>query len=97
MTFARTRRYVFGQARNNRLEALGSTVLAQAQALAKGNDHSVRLLSSFYYQAASWAHPRRSICKAEVTDQGPNPRCVVTNLERSRASFIYRRSDNVLE
>lgn len=51
----------------------------------------MRLFSSFFYQAASWAHPRRIIFKAEVTDKGPNPRCVVTNLASSRASCLYER------
>ena len=83
--------YVLGQAKNKRLEALGADLLAQAQTLARGKEETVRLFSSFSYQAESWEKPRRIIFKAEVTPQGPNPRFVVTNLESSRPSFLYER------
>lgn len=83
--------YVLGQAGNARLNALGAPLLAQAKALAEAKDGPVRLFSSFAYQAKSWRSPRRIVFKAEVTQGGPNPRFVVTNLESSQPSFIYER------
>lgn len=83
--------YAFGQANNERLAALGQPLLEQAKALSREQAGPVRLFRSFVYQAASWAHPRRLIFKAEVTEKGENPRFVVTNLESSRASFIYEQ------
>ncbi len=83
--------YVLGQAGNARLNALGASLLRQAKVLAKQKDTKVRLFGSFSYQAKSWKTPRRIIFKAEVTQYGPNPRFVVTNLESSRPSFIYER------
>ena len=40
----------------------------------------VRLFGSFGYAAETWDRNRRVIVKAEHTDQGPNPRFLVTNL-----------------
>ena len=81
--------YMLGQGGNSRLNALGEPLLEQAKALCSAKDQPVRLFTSFSYQAKSWRKPRRIIFKAEVTQQGPNPRYVVTNLESSRPSFLY--------
>lgn len=83
--------YVLGQGGNTRLHALGASLLEQAKALAAATEHPVRLFTSFSYQAGSWAVPRRIIFKAEMTESGPNPRYVVTNLDSSQPSFIYDR------
>ncbi len=48
-----------------------------------------KLYTTFSYQAASWASPRRIICKAEVSAEGENIRFVVTNLETPRTQWIY--------
>jgi len=58
----------------------------------KGNPKDsikAKLYTEFSYQAASWASPRRIICKVEVSDEGENIRFVVTNLEASRTAWIY--------
>ena len=83
--------YVLGQGGNVRLNALGDPLMVQAKALSTAKDQPVRLFTSFSYQAKSWREPRRIIFKAEVTETGPNPRYVVTNLTSSRPSFIYER------
>ena len=59
--------------------------------LAQDKDGKVRLFSSSSYQAGSWRIPRRVVFKAEITECGPNPRYVVTNLTSSRPSFIYEK------
>ena len=43
-------------------------------------DEKVRLFGSFGYAADTWDRARRVIVKAEHTDQGANPRFLVTNL-----------------
>ena len=83
--------YVLGQGGNARLNALGTTLLSQAKILAEDQDRPVRLFSSFSYQAKTWQRQRRIIFKAEVTECGPNPRFVVTNLTSCQPSFIYER------
>jgi hypothetical protein len=82
--------YGLGQASNSRLKALGQPMMAQAKALHEQTGEPVQLFTSFLYQAKSWVIPRRIIFKAEVTSLGDNPRFVVTNLESSLPSFIYR-------
>ncbi len=81
--------YMLGQGGNTRLNALGGPLMERAKALSSAKDQPVRLFTSFFYKAKSWKRPRRIIFKAEVTEQGPNPRYVVTNLESSRPSFLY--------
>ncbi len=82
--------YVLGQATNKKLKALGRPLMEQAQTLAE-HGKPVRLFESFDYQARSWRQARRIIYKAEVTLNESNPRFVVTNLQSSRAQFVYER------
>lgn len=53
----------------------------------------VRIFSSFFYRARSWPHRRRILVKVEVSSQGTNIRCVVTNRQgRAKELFaIYNR------
>jgi hypothetical protein len=48
----------------------------------------VRLFSSFFYRAKSWPHRRRILVKVEVSSQGTNIRCVITN-RRGRAKELF--------
>lgn len=90
--------YVLGQSANPVLKARAAALLAQAHQLygaRQARQHNtvpppkVRLLTSFAYQAHSWARPRRIICKVEVSEQGDNTRFVVTNIASHTASFLY--------
>jgi len=83
--------YVFDQAGNARRNALGAPLLDQAKMLAQDKDGKVRLFSSFSYQAGSWRIQRRVVFKTEITECGPDPRYVVTNLTSTRPSFIYEK------
>ena len=65
-------------------------LLIHTQSLYEQTGKPVRLFSSFYYQAQTWACAYRILCKAEMNEKGQNTRFVVTNLESSRASFIYQ-------
>ena len=74
--------YVMGLAKNGRLLALAQPFMTQAHTQYEQTQEKQRLFGVVPYGAASWDRERRVIVKAEHTDKGPNPRFVVTNLER---------------
>lgn len=83
--------FALGQAGHAPLSAAGHPLMAQAKALYQESGQPVQLFTSFPYQAQTWAGPRRIIYKAEVTASGQaNARFVVTNLDSSQSSFIYK-------
>ena len=73
--------YVIGLAKNERVLALAQPLMAQAQGQYELSRQKQRVFGEVRYAAQSWDRPRRVIVKAEHTDQGSNPRLVVTNLE----------------
>lgn len=72
--------YIVGVAKNARLlrltEELGKEAAAQQQA----QQQKARLFGWIDYAAQTWDRSRRLIAKAEHSDQGANPRFVVTSL-----------------
>ena len=82
--------FILGQTCNTRLIALAKPVMDQAKSLYEQTGKPVRLFTAFYYQAQTWDRPYRILCKAQINEKGQNTRFVVTNLESSRASFIYQ-------
>jgi hypothetical protein len=83
--------YVFGLARNSRLEAALVTQLAQAKELCLGSGRPARVFRDFWYRTLnSWSRTRRVIGKAEHTLDGANPRFVVTSLKRTCAGYDAR-------
>ncbi len=74
-------KYIVGLAKNQRLQAMLAPQLAQAEAQHEQTKEKVRLFTDLAYAAGTWDVSRRVIAKAEHTDQGSNPRFVVTNLE----------------
>jgi len=89
--------YVISLAKNSRLLAQAEPLLAEARAIYAETGEKVRRFGEFRYAAASWAHGRRVIVKAEVLPKGENPRFVVTNLAALDAAALYalytRRGD----
>jgi len=76
--------FVFGLARNNRLEEAIAEHLSRAQRQCAQTGRSARLFRDFRYSTLdSWSCERRVIGKAEHTAQGANPRFVVTSLRRA--------------
>ena len=75
--------YVLGLPQNKRLNELAKPYMDAAQAEVAATGEPVRNFHEFQYAADSWPHERRVILKAEVTAQGPNPRFIVTNMERA--------------
>ena len=84
--------YVFGLARNPRLEALIADELAQVEAKAKDSGQPERLFKELRYQTLnSWSRGRRVVAKAEHLPKGKNPRFIVTSLtpEKLKAQELY--------
>ena len=73
--------YLFGLARNARLQEAIRPELAQAKALSDQHQQPVRRFKDFRYDTLdSWSRQRRVVAKAKVLPRGPNPRFVVTSL-----------------
>jgi DDE family transposase len=74
--------YVFGLARNARLEAEIAAELAGAEAMSRSTGQPARHFKEFWWTTHdSWSRRRRVIAKAEWTQGGPNPRFIVTSLK----------------
>jgi hypothetical protein len=80
--------YLVGLAKNTRLLALASDLLQHAAAGHAQSQDKQRLFGWLDYAAGTWDRPRRVIAKAEHSDQGSNPRFVVTSLP-GEAQTIY--------
>lgn len=73
--------YLFGLARNVRLEAEIAAELETAAADSQVSGQAARRFKDFLWTTRdSWSCRRRVVAKAEHTRQGPNPRFVVTSL-----------------
>jgi Transposase DDE domain group 1 len=84
--------YVFGLARNSRLEDAIAKELVQAERRCAATGKAARLFRDFRYRTLdSWSRERRVVGKAEHTRQGANPRFVVTSLRRAacKARTLY--------
>src|SRR4051812_6954686 len=79
--------YVFGLARNDRLEQALIPELISATLESIRTGRTARCFKDFSYATLStWSCERRVIGKAEVTGGEANPRFVVTSLKRGEAS-----------
>jgi hypothetical protein len=77
--------YVFGLARNSRLQAAIVEESAAAKRLCEASGRPARVFRDFRYQTRdSWSRERRVVGKAEHTLDGANPRFVVASLKRTR-------------
>ena len=73
--------YLFGLARNRRLEAEISAELQAAAADSQASGQAARHFKDFMWTTRhSWSRRRRVVGKAEHTSKGSNPRFVVTSL-----------------
>jgi hypothetical protein len=84
--------YVFGLARNRRLEAMIAVELAEAKARFAETRQPVRVFKELVYATRdSWSKGRRVVAKAEHLEKGANPRFIVTSLsaETIAAAELY--------
>jgi len=72
--------YIIGLAKNSRLNEAGQPWLKRAEKQHEKTGEKQRLFGEIRYAALTWDRKRRVLVKAEHTDQGSNPRYVVTNL-----------------
>ena len=73
--------FLFGLARNSRLETLLAPAMSSARRWHEVSGQSVRVFSELTYQTQkTWSRARRVIGKAEYLEQGANPRFIVTSL-----------------
>jgi hypothetical protein len=76
--------YVFGLARNSRLETALAEQSAEARQRHMTTGKPARVFRDFRYRTHdSWSCTRRVVGKAEHTAEGTNPRFVVTSLKRT--------------
>ena len=86
--------YVFGFAKNVRLQAMIAEELQRAQELYEETKTASRVFKGFRYETReSWTRERRVVAKAEHLDKGANPRFVVTSIEMEQmdAQTLYER------
>ena len=82
--------YLFGLARNARLEAEIAAELAEAAAESQATGRPARRFRDFMWTTLdSWSRRRRVIGKAECTKGDPNPRFIVTSLKPKAAGARY--------
>lgn len=84
--------FIFGLARNSRLEALIAEDLAAAESASREQKAAVRIYRELRYQTRdSWSRERRVVAKAEHIIDKANPRFVVTSIgmERCEARALY--------
>jgi hypothetical protein len=84
--------YVFGLARNARLERILGRELHEAEEQFKATGQASRVFKDFFYRTRkTWSRERRVVGKAEHLAKGRNPRFIVTSLsaERHEARALY--------
>ena len=84
--------YVFGLARNARLQRILGKELHEAKMQFEATNRPARVFKDFTYQTRkSWSRARRVVGKAEHLAKGSNPRFVVTSLspEELDARTLY--------
>lgn len=73
--------YIFGLARNARLERAIGAELHEADRRAQESGESARIFKELTYRTRkTWSRERRVVGKAEATPKGKNPRFIVTSL-----------------
>jgi hypothetical protein len=84
--------FLFGLARNERLEQAIKTELMEASLDSMRTGRAARRFKDFSWSTLdSWSRDRRVVGKAEVTGGDANPRFVVTSLKQSEvgAQYLY--------
>jgi Transposase DDE domain group 1 len=86
--------FVFGLARNARLQRALGGELAQARTLFEESGKAARVFKDFVYRTKkSWSQQRRVVGKAEHLPKGANPRFIVTSLPSDMwsAQVLYEK------
>jgi hypothetical protein len=79
--------FLFGLARNSRLEAEIPDEIEQARQASEATSKPARIFQDFHWSTLdSWSRERRVIGKAEWTGDKANPRFIVTSLKKKEAA-----------
>ena len=87
--------YVFGLARNSRLEQELAAAMQQAQQQHQRTGQPARVFAEFSYRTKkSWSRSRRVVGKAEYLEKAENPRFIVTSLPADswEAAALYEKT-----
>jgi hypothetical protein len=87
--------YIFGLARNKRLQKIIGAEMHQAHMLHDATHKPARVFTGFTYRTKnSWSRARRVVAKAEYLDKGENPRFIVTSLDAEQwpAQSLYEQT-----
>ena len=79
--------YCVGLAQNARLNRMTQSHRERLATQFAATEDKQREFAEFHYAAATWRTERRVIARLEYTDQGDNPRYIVTNLEGEGAAL----------
>lgn len=82
--------FILGLSTNSVLKRYSQYARKHAKNAYEHTGQKSRVFKQFYYQASSWHRKIRVIVMAEYSDQGENIRFVVTSLESSQPSFLYK-------
>lgn len=86
--------YVFGLARNSRLESMIEEASAQAKAQFEETKTPARVFKELECRTRkSWSRSRRVVAKAEQLEKGANPRFIVTSIaaRQSQDQELYEK------
>jgi hypothetical protein len=86
--------YVFGLARNRRLEGMIADASSRAKAQFEATKVPARLFKELEYRTRkSWSRSRRVVAKAEQLEKGANPRFIVTSIaaDESDGQELYEK------
>jgi hypothetical protein len=84
--------FITGPGPNRRLDVLFASAIRAAEKKyreQKQVGHPVRVYASHGYAAASWSKSRRVVCRAQVSAQGTDTRCVATSFQAAGAQCLY--------
>lgn len=84
-------KYVVGIARNSRLQEKTAKLMRRAEKQFGKTGQKQRLFTAFDYAAGTWRRVRWVIAKAEHSEQGSNPRFIVTNIVGDARKIYDRR------
>jgi hypothetical protein len=73
--------YLISLSKNSRLLEMAAPLMADSRAEQEKTHQKSRQFGELSYAAGTWTKERRVIVKAEVMEQGENPRFVVTNMQ----------------
>ncbi len=82
--------YLIGIPRYDAFKPWVEPVVQRARRRYERTGEPVRIFSSFFYRARRWPRQRRILIKVEVSAQGTNVRCVITN-RQGRAGELFAR------